>query len=596
MISPATISQAEAEKLVRMPAPEDKPALTIHSGAPMVQLNSDMLLVEDAEFDPELHGAIGTMAGNKLAKDRIKRQHVALVFDRKLRLLKALVPVCENGARRPGSYRYLNNELCKKAYKFTPSLKQQAMANNNIETENGVRRFVFPSSLLMEVSTQPRAKPATSATAALGTTASRGAVARRSNETDHSRLYASFCDIEKQRCDASMMAAMSILEASRRGQEDKVPGVLCSSMHSLPAARSVLPPDYILGHGVSVKIVDGVAVPDGVALRNQQVDLFNALTLGTQQAYAGRYTLTLDPDLAVADPSSSSSPPATPTTSMGKPTTPAAVSSTPTAGGQKRKSTAAAVVDPPAKRVDGSSDAAQRSTSDDQITTVVRTALPVLHTGLMSRPVFEAVFGSEKQPTGSFDMDTAASTAHPAAVVSGMQLSAVVPNPERFAKVLDYVRNMTTIGAEKFLSKADYDVFSKLTVAQLLDTKVPANASRVLTQRVIPVLALQFMAGMLEGQLSTEVITQTKTIVSLFTAYKNDNADLQTSKTTLEAELATANQKKDELVAALEEAQRALKALEEEKEAIAAAAAAAAPAPEPAAPEVDATEAPAEKW
>lgn len=537
------ITQEEAEKLVKMPTSDQASLLKVTVRSPFVTLGAGtpFRVVENATFDPEIHGKLATLAGMHAIKCRIKREHLALMLNTSTGLLMAMAPMVDptDGRQKPNTWRPVNREIVDQAYDPVTRIHiAAALSCGNIKTVDGVRRFIFPSVCLVpkepSVAKLARAAGKTASTV-LGATATTAAALRKAFTADEAMQM--FFKLEKNRVGDVLSACHGILEACRTDKPELVPGAFLGPMDNAGSHAAQLPPDYMTP-------VDKTSKQPSE--RDQQLDLTNHAFAGCALAYFNKFTVTPDKEADAVAPSTakdtvmstaadeleeissgkiesailpdSASPPVSELSSSSSCVEMSLKSAKPSAAA-KRKTTAvvdAPAVVPDAKRTEtNGAIAAVREVAD--LEHAVREKLPIMVDGFLSERVHAAVFGDNVPMQGAWHNGTNLNSPDkaPLAVVAGMYASNVFndPNIARRAGLLEYISAVTRDGSNALTADAR-EKFGSMTMAALLDVKADTGVPITLVSRGMAVLGVQFLAGLLHGHASTQLNTSVYAIAA----------------------------------------------------------------------------------
>lgn len=311
------ISQEEAERLHKLPEQEHASRLQVTARATNITMGSGQYrVVEPATFEGDVHSLLGTAEGTKKAKGVITRKHVALMLDTDTNLLVPMVPVVENGAAKPDTYRMLNYELTKVAYgPISKDRINKALENNNVEKISELKhRFIMPSVCLLPkniasvrrprsasagLSSSSSSSSSKSAASTLGSSSSRVASIAASGggkacAPSVADALAMAGKLQDERSAEVLLACQAILQACHDDKPDLVPGLLMGPLAATGAEDSTLPNDYLLAGSDKT--------PRKPTLHQQQIDLLNHVAVGSQLQFVGKYTINNQQDDVVGLP------------------------------------------------------------------------------------------------------------------------------------------------------------------------------------------------------------------------------------------------------------------------------------------------------
>ena len=495
------ISQEEAEPLVKIPDVVDGPRLQAR-GVEMVLGNGKMRIIEDATYDPEIHRALTSEGGFSSVKAKLRRHHIALALDMQQGLLVALVPVADaDGSQKPNVYRMATAMVVNHVYHATDARRRVASENGNIEVVDGVRRFMMPSSAVYKKKNQPATK---SAASALGKSAA-GVASLGVNGKSPLLTKTNRLEMYARMSLGSSEFICALADAEIRGARN---GTHTTQWYT----RMVQPPEYFVCTADDYRQPLAKSMPDPPR-SYQEIDLLTSAVLDAKPIYTGKYCVPVHPDdeeetigqgrifgeLVAPKIEPASEPAVTELPSMPPKSVASAASATP-----KRKTTAS---DAPAAVPDG-----KRTSTARDSQAVVLEKLKVLETGALSKTIHSTVFGPDRAIRGKWDAEET-DLKVPAAVAAGAQLSARFhQGPDRLVNILKLAREVSAKGFDGITDPQERADFESYSMVKALNSKVSMAAQTPVTLKMFGVIGLQFLAGMLDGYLLSDVNEQAAAI------------------------------------------------------------------------------------
>ncbi len=272
------ITQEEAEQLI-----PDVPGQAVASlitgskqGIP-ITINDGtwrILTEQSPETSQELRitlsSALTPAEGRALA---IRRVNVSLMVNVPGKFIVAMAPMYEkSGARRGNTYRPLSKEIVKIAFDGNAPRLRSAREQNNLETVDGERRFMFPSSVILPDDVGRRSRNSVTddgVPGTLGKSSASAAAARKSFTPDEiGDLMIEALDEETNGVEE---ARKTLLDACDGDDESQVPGLYQGSVQG-DAGNTTVPSTYALAPSKN---------PDTAARR---MDLLNHAAAGVPLA------------------------------------------------------------------------------------------------------------------------------------------------------------------------------------------------------------------------------------------------------------------------------------------------------------------------
>lgn len=585
MSSLTHITQEEAEAIVKLPEESDASRLVVKQ-APLPVGNGQFRILEDAAFDPILHPKVGTTEGAKEIKSRLQRKHVALIVDTEYRLLIPAIPMVDaSGNKIDGQYRMLNAQLARHVYGTVSKTRfADLVSKNNIEIVDGTRRFATPSVLLLPPKTaESRATPAKSVAGVLGGTAASVGRISSSSSRPKNLCRADALDMLLQLEERSVAGMMrdteALFQACQTGDTSRIVGAFLGPTDPLGGELALIPPSYILGADKQS------AVP---SLSAQQRDLLNNVVCNSPLHFQGKFTVqpggrsdeivVVESGQISALEKSASLPEPTPMPPP-KTATAAASSSSAAAPSHKRKPSTTTLSEPAAAAASANCVDSKRVDHHADTREAVLQKLVALSSGPFSMAIHDAVYGNEP-PRGSWSASIEGSGVVPVAAAAGEQISEMfhANDPARTQKLIAVLNDAREKGLDSMDAK-NVQFFRELTVEKLLNEKVDPALKSPMSMRLVPIVACQFIAGLLHGFLSTDLREQTNAVAADLiapvaaaanasaaevAALTKTNAALELDLDSLRAELEASKKAVADLTAELEAAKSAAAAAPKE--------------------------------
>lgn len=495
------ISQEDAEALVRMPTQDDLPFLSAKSSSngKITWDGTRYKWVEKYTLDTTIHSNILAAAKNGRS---LQRKHVMLAFDTKHNLLVALVPVVSaHGTIEDNTYRILSKDLMKKAYSFAKSRFAVAIRDGNVETVCGVRQFMFPSALLL--SEVPRVASTGSAVSVLGSSAAKVASVNRDTGSSEGTIQRAL-EIGSAHAERVLHTCGEIRNLCDQGDASSVPGIFCGKIRQLGDDGKPKPVDF----EASTIPSDCHPVIDlyNSDARSRHIDLLNHAASGNPfQINENKLESAQAQKFLRAQKSALSEPTSSPT--MLKKLQTAAPPSTPNPGGVKRPADSVKQSEPKRSADDTPKepDNAMKLLCDS-----ITKSMPSITTGLLSPNLPATVFAGDV-------IDAIVKGGNvPAFAAAGSQLAEALANPERAAKFFEFMAKFKETGISG-LTEKEQEAIKPMLVTELLNLK-PRDAPTILTQKIVPLLAFQFVAAILCSRLQKDIERDIECIASTLIA------------------------------------------------------------------------------